>query len=103
VDFHFLIVIEIPRKRGTILPRAFYSERIKGFLVQRNDEILGILASNNPFVLTDLQRNTWKEQIRILKSAVLNSKMDGSYLNTQYHAWVNELIQLSFLTVLFFL
>lgn len=70
------LVITIPNKGGIILPRAFYSDTIINFLTQSNDEILGILALNNPFDLTDLQRNTWREEIRILKSAISEFK-DG--------------------------
>lgn len=51
------------------MSRAFYSETIMNFLSRSDDEILGILASNNSFDLTDLQRNTWREEIRILKLA----------------------------------
>jgi len=58
------------------LPRAYYIEKIEHFLERSNDEILGILASNNSFDLTDLQRNTWKEQIIILKSSIADFK-DG--------------------------
>jgi len=58
------------------LPRAFYSESIMRFFSQSNEEILGILASNNSFELTDLQRNTWQEEIRILKSEISEFK-DG--------------------------
>ena len=58
------------------MPRAFYSESIMRFFSQSNEEILGILASNNSFELTDLQRNTWQEEIRILKSEISEFK-DG--------------------------
>ena len=56
------------------MQRAFYSDSISNFLAQNNDEILGILTSNSPFDLNDLQRNTWIEQIRILKSATSDLK-----------------------------
>jgi broad-specificity NMP kinase len=61
---------------GANLPRVFYSESIRRFLSQSDEEILGILASNNSFELNDLQRNTWLEEIRILKSAISEFK-DG--------------------------
>lgn len=52
------------------MPRAFYGDTIPNFVAQDNHRILGVLASNNPFDLSDLQRNTWREEIRILKSAL---------------------------------
>ncbi|MGI6575177.1 MAG: hypothetical protein ACOX3A_04875 [bacterium] len=58
------------------MPRSFYSDAVMHFLAQSNDEILGILSSNNSFYLTDLQRNTWQEEIKILKSAISEFK-DG--------------------------
>lgn len=58
------------------MPRAFYSDTIMNFLAQSNDEILGILASNNSFDLTDFQRNAWREEIRILKGVISEFK-DG--------------------------
>lgn len=58
------------------MPRSFYSEKIESFLSRSNDEILGIITSKNPYDLTDLQRNTWQEEIIILKSEISEYK-DG--------------------------
>ena len=47
--------------------RAFYSDDIGRFINQSSNEVLGILAKNNYFELTDLQRNTWRYEIEFLK------------------------------------
>lgn len=49
------------------MKRAYYSDPITKFLHRDVNSILGELAKNNQFALEDLQRNTWIEQIRILK------------------------------------
>lgn len=49
------------------MARAFYSAAVSDFLAQDNAYILGLLAQNNTFDLTELQRNAWTEQIVILK------------------------------------
>lgn len=54
--------------------RAFYSNNVYSFLNQSNDEILGILAKNNGFDLSDLQKNTWIYEIDFLKSLLLNNE-----------------------------
>lgn len=52
------------------MARAYYSQKIMNFLSQSDDEIIGILVSNNSFDLNDKQRNTWQSQIRILKAEI---------------------------------
>lgn len=47
---------------------SFYSASISDFLQESSESILGTLVKNNPFSLEDTQRNTWLEQIRILKN-----------------------------------
>ena len=48
--------------------RAYYSASIQDFLCQPEDEIFGIINSNDLSAETpQLQRNTWKSEIKILK------------------------------------
>lgn len=53
------------------MARYFYSNRIESFLSDNETRILGELTSNYPLQnLAILQTNAWREQIRILKSAL---------------------------------
>ncbi|MBS9522862.1 DUF2075 domain-containing protein [Litoribacter alkaliphilus] len=47
--------------------RAYYSSSIKNFLSQGNEEVFGIIASNNPFSTDPSQAFAWKEEITVLK------------------------------------
>ena len=49
------------------MKRAYYSNTVGNFIKEERKAILGDLAHNNQFALEDLQRNTWEEEIRILK------------------------------------
>ena len=49
------------------MDRFYYQNSIAGFLADSEDAILGTLARNNTFDLTDLQRNAWLYEIRLLK------------------------------------
>lgn len=59
--------------------RAYYSRWVSHFIVQDVQSILGELAMEHQFPLTDLQRNSWVSQIEILKEA-LESFPDGRLL-----------------------
>ena len=51
--------------------RAYYSASLADFLNHSDDKISGQLANNDPNMeLLRLQRNAWKEQIRILKKDI---------------------------------
>ena len=52
------------------MKRAYYVASIKDFIFQNDNYILGELAKNNQFDLNDLQRNTWLQEISILKSVL---------------------------------
>ncbi|MBT3318401.1 MAG: DUF2075 domain-containing protein [Clostridia bacterium] len=54
--------------------RAYYSNSVGKFLVEDKSSILGKLTHNNQFTLEDLQRNTWEEEISILKSELRGFK-----------------------------
>ena len=46
----------------------YYSSTITNFLLQKNEEILGTIYSNDPHAETKLQQaNTWETEIKILK------------------------------------
>lgn len=48
--------------------RSYYSASIRDFLNQSNNEITGIIDSNNPTADTTIQqRNTWHSEVQILK------------------------------------
>ena len=49
------------------MERFFYHNYIPDFLADTNDAILGVLARNNAFELTELQRNAWLFEISRLK------------------------------------
>jgi len=49
------------------LKRAYYSNSIKEFLKQDEITIFGEIVSNDQFSAQDLQKNTWKREIEILK------------------------------------
>lgn len=59
--------------------RSFYSNNIDNFLQQSRYEILGILAQNNGFELTEQQKNTWFFEIDFLKS-LLKDNHQGKIL-----------------------
>lgn len=50
--------------------RSFYSNSISNFLIDPIESILGILVVNNPFSLEQSQRDSWIEEIQILKSTL---------------------------------
>ncbi len=60
--------------------RAFYSNDIGRFINQSSNEVLGILAKNNYFELTDLQRNTWRYEIEFLKRTLAECVEGKLYL-----------------------
>lgn len=59
--------------------RAYYSNHIDIFLKESENSILGELIKHHEFDLTDLQRNAWISQIRILKDQ-FNSCNDDIYI-----------------------
>lgn len=67
---------------GDDLKRAYYGDSVSGFLNQDENYILGELAKNNQFSLEDLQRNTWIEEIRILKQELCG--LECGYLLFEY-------------------
>lgn len=64
------------------MKRAYYSDLVKNFLVTDENFILGILALEHQFALEDLQRNAWKDQIRILKEQL--SCYPDAYIAFEY-------------------
>ena len=47
--------------------RSYYSSNIKEFLYKNEYEVFGEIASNDQSSAEDLQKNTWKKEIKILK------------------------------------
>ena len=58
---------------------AFYSDYIKNFLNQNEDEIFGIIAKNDEYDSVCKQKDAWIAQIRLLKNA-LSKYDDGSVI-----------------------
>lgn len=58
---------------------AFYSNDIKTFLNQNEDEIFGIIAKNDEYDSVCKQKDAWIAQIRLLKNA-LSKYNDGSVI-----------------------
>ncbi|MBO7672904.1 hypothetical protein J6S88_05790, partial [bacterium] len=50
---------------------AFYSNSIKNFLSQNEDEIFGIIAKNDEYDSVCKQKDAWIAQIRLLKNALI--------------------------------
>lgn len=64
------------------MKRAYYSSSINDFLIKDDYAIFGEIMSNDQFAAEDLQKNTWKKEIEILKRELHNLK-DG-YLLFEY-------------------
>jgi len=58
------------------MTRAYYSNTLKNFLIDNNNNILGQLARYHTHALEDLQKNAWLKQIDILKRTFRNAE-DG--------------------------
>lgn len=54
--------------------RSFYSDSISSFLQTTSDQILGVLAQSNEFSLETTQRESWVQEIQILKLVLKNYK-----------------------------
>ena len=52
--------------------RAFYWDSVTNFIKTDNDTIFGKIVSNDRYTSEDLQKNTWKEEIKILKSELVD-------------------------------
>jgi hypothetical protein len=57
------------------MARHFYDDTISNFLTSPSSNILGILAANNEFDLSQTQRDSWTQQLKILKQSL--SRYDG--------------------------
>ena len=51
---------------------AYYKNSISNYINQNEDEILGIIAKNDEFDSTFIQKQAWQKQISILKEALKN-------------------------------
>ena len=64
------------------MKRAYYSNSIKEFLKQDEITIFGEIVSNDQFSAQDLQKNTWKREIEILKREL--SYFESGYILFEY-------------------
>lgn len=51
--------------KGISMAKAYYINKIKKFILETKDSILGQLHINDEFETTDFQHNAWKEEIKI--------------------------------------
>ncbi len=61
------------------MKRAYYSSCVNEFLIKDKFSIFGEITSNDQFAADDLQKNTWKKEIEVLKREISNIK-DGHLL-----------------------
>lgn len=61
------------------MKRAYYSSSVLDFLNKNEYAIFGKITSNDQFAADDLQKNTWKKEIEILKRE-LSPFRDGELL-----------------------
>lgn len=54
------------------MKRAYYSSTITEFLVADEDFLLGQLLINDEFETSDLQKNSWRQEIQILKKQLIS-------------------------------
>ncbi|MFC1956585.1 hypothetical protein ACFLWZ_08780 [Chloroflexota bacterium] len=64
------------------MERTYYQDSVDSFLHRDENYLLGELSKNNQFSLEDLQRNSWMEEIHILKRELSNFK--GGQLLFEY-------------------
>lgn len=64
------------------IQRAYYSDTLTDFLSKNKLEIFGELCSNDQFSAEDLQKNTWKMEIEILKEQL--AKFDDGHIIFEY-------------------
>ncbi len=69
-------------KRGDNVKRAYYSNTIREFLSQNDFSIFGEITSNDQFAADDLQKNTWKQEIEILKRELVD--FNGGHILFEY-------------------
>ena len=63
-----------------MVKRAYYSSSVLDFLNKDDFTIFGEITSNDQFAADDLQKNTWKKEIEILKREFLFPLNDGHLL-----------------------
>ena len=64
------------------MKRYYYGDLVSDFIKKNDNEIFGIITGNDQFSAEDLQKNTWKEEIRILKEQLLI--LSDAYLLFEY-------------------
>lgn len=74
------------------LKKAFYQATIQEFLASSEESILGILAQNNHYELTQEQRNAWEIEVSLLQKN-LTGFSGYIFLEHAIPAWANGLTQ----------
>lgn len=65
-----------------MVTRSFYSARIETFLVTETSIILAEMVTRNPFDLNDLQRDSWINEIELLKRELID--MSGGHVLLEF-------------------
>lgn len=69
--FGFVWVVLNIWQKEWVMNRSYYQNGVVDFLHDSNNEILGKLANQHEFDLTELQRNAWTKQVALLKTCLL--------------------------------
>ena len=64
------------------MKRSYYSSFVDNFISKDDYAIFGEITSNDQFPANDLQKNTWKKEIKILKREL--STFTNGYLLFEY-------------------
>lgn len=64
------------------MKRFYYADKVSEFVNKSNYEIFGEITSNDQFAADDLQKNTWKVEINILKDQL--SEFAEGYIALEY-------------------
>jgi len=62
--------------------RAYYSDSLSDFLNKNDFEIFGQITKNDQFAAEELQKNTWMQEIHILKDQL--APFDGGHIILEY-------------------
>lgn len=64
--------------------RYFYTNSIKAFLRQNEDEIMGLLSRNDEYDTMATQKKAWMDEIRLLKSTLLPYAEEDGWVVFEY-------------------
>ena len=77
-----------------MIDRYFYENSFSGFLSQSNEEIFGILSSNNNFNLVLQQKDAWLEEIPIMKDLIKHFKSIDKSLKYRFYLEMKNILSI---------